>query len=74
MSDTPSDPRHNDPSWKNQYDLLDYLMEFVNTNNEVLPILAGYFSKVLISLFSNKRNLLSLYLYSHTNLAMENIA
>lgn len=74
ISDTQFDPRQNDPNWKNPYELLDYVMEFVNTNNEVLPILAGYFSKFLSCLFMSKKQKICEYLYSHQNTSLENLA
>lgn len=64
------DPRFNDPNWKNNYELLEYFLDFVNTKNEVLSILAGYFSKLLNSLFANKKTELCKYLYNMDNNAL----
>jgi hypothetical protein len=74
MSDTPQDPRQNDPNWKNPYELLEYFLEFVNTNNEILSILGGYFSKFLSCLYQKKKVQLTNYFYSNSNNALENLA
>ena len=43
----------NDPNWENKYELLDYVMSFLETAEDLNDVLAGYFSK-LINMLTNK--------------------
>lgn len=39
---------------QNKYEILEYLLKFVKTDQEVNPVLAGYFSKLILVLLQSK--------------------
>ena len=64
----------NPPNWDNDFELLEYTLEFLNTNNELNLVLAGYFSKLITSLFNTKKKDLCMYLFSDENNHILNFA
>lgn len=58
---------YTEESWNNQHDLCDYVMDFLNTDEEVNPVLAGYFSKLITQLLNTKSAPLIAYLFDETN-------
>ena len=52
----------------NKYDLLDYLTKFIDTDNELNDVLAGYFSRLLNLLIQKKGDEVGKYFYSHEHL------
>lgn len=55
----------NDPNWNNKYDLLDYVMSFLETDENLNDVLTGYFSKLVNSLAQKRTDLFLPYLYEN---------
>ncbi len=43
------------------------MLEFINTNNELNLVLAGYFSKLINALFNTRKKELCMYLFREDN-------
>jgi hypothetical protein len=51
MAEPESEDKEVDPGSENKYEIFEYLLKFLNTDEEVNPVLAGYFSKLVSILF-----------------------
>lgn len=49
----------------NRFELLEHLISFLDGEEELNPVLAGYFSKVFSQLLSTKAKEVFSYVYSH---------
>ena len=52
----------------NKYDLLDYLVKFIDTEEEINDVLAGYFARLFNLLIQKKGEEIARYIYSHEEL------
>lgn len=49
----------------NKYELFELLLSFIDTEEELNPVLCGYFCKTFAQLISNKTKEVYSYVYSH---------
>jgi hypothetical protein len=64
---TNKEPAH-PPLSTNKYDLLDYLTKFIDTDEELNDVLAGYFSRLCNILIQKKGDELATYFYTNDRL------
>ena len=56
-----------------KYEMLDYLLQFIDTDREANPILAGYFSKFLLTLMASKQDDFTEYIYCINKSVLANL-
>jgi hypothetical protein len=61
--DSEAERAKNDPNYYNQYDLLEHVLRFLDTDDELNPVLCGYFSKLVLEIFRKKTQSFLAYLY-----------
>jgi hypothetical protein len=59
-----SDAQDDDGEYENQYLLLDRLFKFIEQEEELNPVLSGYFCKLVSLLISRKQKFLIPYIFS----------
>lgn len=66
-------PKPVNPQALNKYEMLDYLLKFIDTDTEANPILAGYFAKILLTLMSSKQDDFTEYIYCVNKNVLSNL-
>lgn len=68
MTEPESEDQEVKPLPPNKYELLEYLLSFLKTDQELNPVLCGYFAKLINVFISSKHEEFFHYIYTHETL------